>query len=419
MDRIQVIMFVHNFSMRLVKRWFWLVIFVSLALGGGYLLLRIWWLPQFANRWLGLAAIFSAMLLVTVWRVLPQNHRPGERTVLPHFGPGNHLTILRGVMIAFLAGFLLSPRPTGWLAWLPGLLYIAAALLDLFDGYFARRSNQVTRLGEILDMNLDGLGVLVACLLIVQYGQVPPWYLLVGLARYLFIAGEWILMKMNKPVYELAANPVRRPMAGAQMGFIGAVLIPVFSPPGTFLVAVLFGVPFLVVFAYDWLIVSGVLKSALISGADSIRNVDPELSIFSNWVMPVRGTITRWLPLASRIAVVLLLIIWLIINLPFLIDQWASFANKMSALTAYPDIWLGLMLLLTGVGLVFLALGAAGRLAALFIMVGLGMFQSLASLGPLEALLLIGATILMFLGTGPYSLWTPEEALITRRIGES
>lgn len=395
----------------LVKRWFGLIYLIVLSLGLVYLCLQIWWSPQFANRWLGLAATFTAVLIAMVGRNLSYNHRPGERKILATFGAGNQLTILRGVMITFLAGFLLSPWPPGWLAWLPGMIYILAAILDLFDGYLARRANQVTRLGEILDMNLDGLGVLVACLLIVQYGQVPAWYLLVGLARYMFLAAEWALKRIGRPVFQLAPNPARRPLAGAQMGFIAAVLLPVFSPPGTYLVAGLFAVPFLVGFAYDGLAVSGALRIYMPGGSEVGRRIDAKFEL-------IKSLVGTWLPLVARILVVLLLFTWLSLNIPGIISHWDGMSSSLHIFIPSPLFWLGLMLLLTTAGLVSIVLGVAGRLAALLILFGIGLFQSYAVIGWMEVTLLVGATMLMYLGTGPYSLWSPEERIIAKRIGE-
>jgi CDP-diacylglycerol--glycerol-3-phosphate 3-phosphatidyltransferase len=427
MDSIQVIMVAFNRMVAdssnafpgLVKRWLGLVFLTTIFLGMVHLWLRVWWTPQYANRWLGLAAAFSAVLMVMVWHNLSNNYRPGERKILPNFGAGNQLTILRGVMIAFLAGFLFSPWPPGWLGWLPGLIYILAALLDLFDGFLARRTNQVTRLGEILDINLDGLGVLVACLLIVQYGQVPFWYLLVGLARYLFLTGEWALKKIGKSVFELAPNPARRPLAGVQMGFIAAVLLPIFSPPSTFLVAGLFAAPFLVGFFYDWLIVSGVLSLNTHAEDGTSLKIGVGLEVNIPWRLGVRSLVSKWLPFISRIAMVVLLITWLTSNIPGFINQWGSWSNYLPPISPFPRLWLGLMMLLTATGLVFLFLGAAGRLAALLILFGIGIFQSFAVLGWIEIFLLVGATILMYLGTGPYSLWAPEERIIAKRLGEA
>jgi CDP-diacylglycerol--glycerol-3-phosphate 3-phosphatidyltransferase len=409
----------NNIIPKLVIRWFGIVILVGILLGSIYIWMQSWWIPQYANRWLGIAALSSAALLVMVWHGLSYNYRPGERIILPNFGAGNQLTILRGVMIAFLAGFLFSPRPTGWLAWLPGVIYIIAALLDLFDGYLARKTNQITRLGEILDMNLDGLGVLVACLLIVQYGQVPVWYLLVGAARYLFLFGEWALMKLGKPVYELALNPSRRPLAGVQMGFIGAVLLPIFSPPSTYLVAGLFAAPFLVGFTFDWLYVSGVIRGNNLQPSETKLGAVKGLDEIKTWRITMQDLMGRWLPLISRSGMVVLLAIWLLNIVPRVFDQWGSWSSNLDFSAADPRMWLGLMLFLAGIGLVSLALGAAGRLAALFVLFGIGIFQNFANLGWMEVFLLVGATLLMYLGTGPYSLWSPEERIIAKRIGEA
>jgi hypothetical protein len=37
-------------------------------------------------------------------------------------------------------------------------------------------------------MSMDGWGILVASFLAVLYDQVPTWYILVGLARYLYLS---------------------------------------------------------------------------------------------------------------------------------------------------------------------------------------------------------------------------------------
>ena len=242
-------------SLRL--RWVGLAIALTLMVATGFGWLFTAWQPVYAFRWSALAAGVSIYLLSILWQGLPYNYRFDEKRLLPYFGPGNALTLVRGILLAALAGFLFSPLPPRELAWLPGLIYTLAATADQFDGYLARRSKQVTRLGEMLDLSLDGLGVLIASVLVVQYGQVPAWYLLVGLARYLFLAGIWLRRRLGKPVYALPTSSTRRPLAGAQMGFMAVVMWPVFSPPFTYLAATLFAIPFLIGFARDWLMISG------------------------------------------------------------------------------------------------------------------------------------------------------------------
>jgi CDP-diacylglycerol--glycerol-3-phosphate 3-phosphatidyltransferase len=220
----------------------WLIYFLvnGAALILGFNLLSAVWQPEFALRWLGLTTAVIAYNLWILWRGLPFNHRPGESALLSNLGAGNALTLTRGLFTAVLAGFLFSPWPEGGLAWIPGILYLLVIVSDFFDGYLARITNHTTRLGEKLDLSLDGLGVLIGAGLAVQYQQVPPWYLSVALARYLFLIGVWVRKKQDKVVYPLPPNISRRIFAGFQMGFLAVVLLPLFSPPGTHLAALFF-----------------------------------------------------------------------------------------------------------------------------------------------------------------------------------
>jgi CDP-diacylglycerol---glycerol-3-phosphate 3-phosphatidyltransferase len=95
--------------------------------------------------------------------------------------------------------------PNRKISWpgLPAIIFTLAIAADFFDGFAARVSNHVTRLGEALDMKLDGVGVLIAIILAVQYGSLPAWYLLVASARYLYLGGIYIREKKAYPVYEL------------------------------------------------------------------------------------------------------------------------------------------------------------------------------------------------------------------------
>jgi hypothetical protein len=68
--------------------------------------------------------------------------------------------------------------------------------------------------------------------------------------------------------------------------------------------------------------------------------------------------------------------------------------------------------------LILIAVGVAGRAAALFVLFGLGMYLEFFSLDLFEVGLVFAAVGLFYLGTGPYSLWIPERKIITQRLGE-
>jgi hypothetical protein len=65
-----------------------------------------------------------------------------------------------------------------------------------------------------------------------------------------------------------------------------------------------------------------------------------------------------------------------------------------------------------------IAVGLAGRLASIALIVPLALGANADGLAPLRAIAL-GLTIgILILGTGAASLWKPEERLLRRRAGE-
>lgn len=234
------------------------------VLGGSLLLVAasaLWITQGGGHAVLWLAPAFVCWLLV-VWqchRRLHLNLRRQDGALFPSLGHGNRVTLLRGLLIAATAGFVVDAAlPTQpLLPFVPALLYTLAALGDALDGYLARRQRQTTILGQQLDMSLDALGLLVAPLLAVLYGYLHPSYLLVSMAYYLFQWGLYWRQKHGKPVYDLPPSRVRRYLAGAQMALVAVVLWPVVPTDLSRLAGVIFMVPLLAGFWRDWLHVSG------------------------------------------------------------------------------------------------------------------------------------------------------------------
>jgi len=68
-------------------------------------------------------------------------------------------------------------------------IFGVAVLTDYLDGYFARRRNQVTRIGILLDPLADKLLTAAAFLSMVEIGLVPAWMVMIVLARELAVTG--------------------------------------------------------------------------------------------------------------------------------------------------------------------------------------------------------------------------------------
>jgi CDP-diacylglycerol--glycerol-3-phosphate 3-phosphatidyltransferase len=72
-----------------------------------------------------------------------------------------------------------GPRDCFWAA----LLFAAAAVTDLLDGYLARKRGQVSVLGKFLDPLADKLIVMAALVWMVPMGRIAPWVVVLLLAR--------------------------------------------------------------------------------------------------------------------------------------------------------------------------------------------------------------------------------------------
>lgn len=85
----------------------------------------------------------------------------------------NALTMLRiAVVPAMLAiPWLQSKTGSALVAW----LYILAAITDVVDGWLARRGQQVTQVGKLLDPLADKMLVATSLIMLVAIGRVDVW----------------------------------------------------------------------------------------------------------------------------------------------------------------------------------------------------------------------------------------------------
>jgi CDP-diacylglycerol---glycerol-3-phosphate 3-phosphatidyltransferase len=246
-------------SLRL--RWGLLAVASVLLVAAAYVGVARLLADGYARRWLAGAATILVVELALLWYFIPRNHGESEE-LATSFGPATLVTLFRGLLVACLAGFLLVPRPEGALAWAPVALYATAAALDAVDGVLARTTDRVTILGTRLDTEIDALGVLIAVSLAVRYGQLSAPFLVIGLARYAFVAGSWFRRVRGLGVYDLPPRRIGRTLAGLQMTVLAFTLVPVVSPTVATLSVTLVAIPFLAGFLRDWLFHAGHLGEA-------------------------------------------------------------------------------------------------------------------------------------------------------------
>ena len=99
----------------------------------------------------------------------------------------NTITLVRIFLVPILLVFLVSPH--GWYPILAAIIFLIAAFTDWLDGHLARTTNQITRLGQLLDPIADKLLVTAALVSLVGRQQVPAWVVTIILCRELAITG--------------------------------------------------------------------------------------------------------------------------------------------------------------------------------------------------------------------------------------
>ncbi|MDD3591940.1 MAG: CDP-diacylglycerol--glycerol-3-phosphate 3-phosphatidyltransferase [Sulfurovum sp.] len=76
-----------------------------------------------------------------------------------------------------------------WLNYIAAFIFVLASATDFFDGYIARRFDQITTLGKILDPLADKMLTLAGFLGLMILGSASPWAIFLILTRELFITG--------------------------------------------------------------------------------------------------------------------------------------------------------------------------------------------------------------------------------------
>ena len=100
----------------------------------------------------------------------------------------NKLTLLRVLMVPLFMIFMLYDG-IPYAKWISVLLFVLAFFPDWLDGYLARKNNQVTNFGKIMDPLADKLLVTAALVCLNVTGVVSPWVTIIILAREFIVSG--------------------------------------------------------------------------------------------------------------------------------------------------------------------------------------------------------------------------------------
>ncbi|MFQ5798606.1 MAG: CDP-alcohol phosphatidyltransferase family protein [Bacteroidota bacterium] len=123
---------------------------------------------------------------------------------MPMLGPyklwtiSNFMSISRVLLLVPIVVFLLDDSPAGryWAILFMGI----AVLTDFFDGYVARRLNQVTELGKVIDPLADKIVVGVIIVILVGLGKLAFWFAAAVVIRdmLIFLGGLYVARRKGK-----------------------------------------------------------------------------------------------------------------------------------------------------------------------------------------------------------------------------
>jgi phosphatidylglycerophosphate synthase len=136
--------------------------------------------------------IACAMTMATAL-TLGLARRPGAR-----LGPASWVTLARATLAVGVAALAVDSLTNDTPVALLVTLAAVALVLDLADGWVARRTGMATELGARFDGEVDAFLILALSIYVVP--ECGAWVLAIGTARYLFLAGEWLLPWMRAPL---------------------------------------------------------------------------------------------------------------------------------------------------------------------------------------------------------------------------
>jgi len=143
----------------------------------------------------------------------------------------NAITLLRIFFVPFLVallvqeGFQVSVGPWHMSNEMIALgIFIVAASTDFIDGYLARRWNQITTVGMLLDPIADKLLISAALVALVQVHRVPGWMAVVLIGREFAVSGLRSIAASEG--YTIAAGELGKSKMAVQ---VAAIILVLFS----------------------------------------------------------------------------------------------------------------------------------------------------------------------------------------------
>jgi len=148
----------------------------------------------------GLCAVFHGILYFFLMHFKTDFYNTSTDKPLSKINTANRITLLRISSLPFIA-FLLGHNEIAGMKTILPILLALIFLTDSFDGQIARRRNQITRMGAMLDSISDYSLIMLVSIVYFINDVVPKWFFyLIVIRLFLQAFGMFIFILLKKPV---------------------------------------------------------------------------------------------------------------------------------------------------------------------------------------------------------------------------
>lgn len=138
------------------------------------------------------------------------------------FNIPNLLTVIRIFMAPIFLVFLIGESIPHHFLW-AFIIFAIASITDFVDGKLARKNNQITNLGKLLDPLADKMLTTAALLGFMQFGLCNIWVLMIVLTREFAVTGMRMIATVQNIV--IPANIWGKIKTVTQMVLSGAIML--------------------------------------------------------------------------------------------------------------------------------------------------------------------------------------------------
>lgn len=154
------------------------------------------------------------------------------------FNLPNTITLIRISVVPFL--FILLASPGEFWSIILAILFVAASLTDIIDGYIARKYQLITTMGKFLDPIADKLIINTAMILMIPIGRIPAWIVAITIMRDLIVDGirsiassEGLFIQASRlgkqktlaQIIAVTALLIHYPIFGADAHLVGMIIL--------------------------------------------------------------------------------------------------------------------------------------------------------------------------------------------------